>query len=263
MRLSRMLLAAAMAAVSTAALAASPFAGTWKTDLKSAAFNPRPDVMVLTGGNFNCKSCIPPVTVPADGNWHAVKGHDYYDEIMVNIDGPRAVTVSRRKGGKPTSVSTETASADGQTLMIAYHDHSSPNGEVVDSTVTQVRIGRLPIGAHVTSGSWRTTKVATASDAALTWTFADRPGGLGFADQTGTSFEARFGGPAVPLKGDNGGTMVSIKQVSPRVMVETDTRAGKVVSVSTSTVSLDGKTLTIDNEDRRAGGKSRFTATRQ
>jgi hypothetical protein len=62
------------------AMAQSDFDGTWKIDLNTAAAMPdKPDVLLLQGGNYHCKSCVPVVNVKADGEDHSVTGNPYYE----------------------------------------------------------------------------------------------------------------------------------------------------------------------------------------
>src|SRR4051812_16862828 len=46
--------------------------GTWKADIDSVQFDQKPDELLLQAGQYTCKSCVPSVTVPADGAFHPV-----------------------------------------------------------------------------------------------------------------------------------------------------------------------------------------------
>src|SRR3954469_22528213 len=46
--------------------------GTWKADVNSVQFDQKPDEMLLQAGQYSCKSCVPPVTVAADGAFHPI-----------------------------------------------------------------------------------------------------------------------------------------------------------------------------------------------
>ncbi|WP_174279711.1 hypothetical protein [Sphingomonas bacterium] len=70
----------------------SPFDGTWQGDLASAKLPAKPDVFSVADGVFRCSTCTPPVTTPADGRFHAVPSHDYFDEMSVTVDGPTQVS---------------------------------------------------------------------------------------------------------------------------------------------------------------------------
>ena len=58
--------------------------------------------------------------------------------------------------------------------------------------------------------------------------------------------------PAVvsnPIAGDPGKTVVSLKRVGSDTIEETDKRGGKVTDIIRSTVSADGKTLHVVDND--------------
>ena len=58
--------------------AAPSLEGTWKTDLKTAKFGGKPELIMLKDGVYECGSCTPPNTYPADGKPHPVTD-PYYD----------------------------------------------------------------------------------------------------------------------------------------------------------------------------------------
>jgi hypothetical protein len=80
---------------------------------------------------------------------------------------------------------------------------------------------------------------------------------------TGESYDARFDGKDYAVKGDPGGSVVSLKKVDDRTIVETIKRDGKIVSVTSLTVSEDGKSLTAKSEDKERGTTSTWVATKQ
>ncbi len=65
--------------------AQSPFNGTWKFNLNTANFSPKPDVYVLDKGMYSCKTCVPAYTIQkeADGTDQAVTGHPYFNTIAM------------------------------------------------------------------------------------------------------------------------------------------------------------------------------------
>jgi hypothetical protein len=54
--------------------AQSVFNGTWKADLSSAKFPQKPDEYLLKDGTYDCKTCLPPIQVKADGQDQKVAG---------------------------------------------------------------------------------------------------------------------------------------------------------------------------------------------
>jgi hypothetical protein len=77
---------------------------------------------------------------------------------------------------------------------------------------------------------------------------------------TGQSFDAKFDGPAVPIKGDLGGTTASVKKTDSG-FEETDSRDGKVVGVYNFSVDANGKGHG-HFENKEDGSKVTFTATK-
>lgn len=262
MRKAAVLLVAA-AAGATPALAQSAFDGTWKTDLASLTMPQKPDVFAVRNGVYTCESCVPRVEVPADTARHAVSGHPYYDQIAVRVVDPRTIRVARRLKGKLMFVDESRVSADGKMLAFAFRDTSSPAGKVVTGRGTEHRVGPAPAGAHAASGSWKADKMEDVTEAGLVFTFKTAGDTVHMSTPTGQSYDARLGGPAVPVQGDSAGTMATLKRLSSTSLQETDTRAGKVVAVMTMTVAPGGRSMTVTWDDRVQGTVQTYKANKQ
>lgn len=265
MTMTRMLLLGLFAplVVAAPALAESPFDGTWKIDLGASKLPEKPDVFLLKDGVYECRSCAPAFKVKADGAFHPVAGHPYYDAVSIKVVDPRTVVETDRKGAKTVVSSTNSVSADGRTLDFSFKDMTAASGAVVTGKGTQTRVARGPAGSHAISGSWRTTSLSNFSENGLVLTFKEQSGMFSMSTPTGQSYTAKFGGPAVPVKGDTGGTHAAVKKTGPRAFEETDTRGGKVVMVIAGTVSPDGKTMTATVDDREHGSHATYRLTRQ
>ncbi len=250
------------AAAACPAAAASPFDGTWKTDLKSVRFDPKPDEYLLAMGSYTCKTCMPPLTVPADGKFHAVTGHDYYDAAAVRIDGPHRITAMRRRGSKLVSTAVLTVSPDGKTLTYTGTGVSD-TGVKSSSTSTATRVAAAPAGAHAVSGSWKAAAVQSASQTGMLQTIRVVGGTVAFSVPTGESYTARLGGPAVVQKNDPAKTMIQVRQLGPNHIVEEDSRHGKLVYVYDMMVAPDGRTMTIATTDKRDNTTTRATLLKQ
>jgi hypothetical protein len=101
----RMRLAVLTAAlIPTWAAAQSAFDGTWKVDLNSAKFPEKPDVYVLKDGTYQCKSCVPPFEVKADGQDHSVTGHPCYDSVSVKVIDDHTLEETTKKNGKTSAL---------------------------------------------------------------------------------------------------------------------------------------------------------------
>ncbi len=255
--------AASLIAVAAPASAQSVFDGSWKADIASAQMSDKPFVRTLKAGSYTCVSCNTPFTLKADGQFHAVKGQDYADEMSMTVDGNAVITKSR-KGGKLMTVSTETVSADGATIDWQTVDTSSPSGVAVNAKGQDKRVGAAaPAGAHPMSGAWKTVNDGLAvSDSGLVIKLAVKGNVWTMETPTGQSFVATFGGPAVAMKGDVGGTTVTARRISATTIEETDHRGGKAVSVYTYTALADGKTIDVVSYNPIQKSTAKFKMTK-
>jgi hypothetical protein len=233
--------------------------GTWKTDKASVKFEQKPDEFSLKDGTYSCTTCIPPLTVAADGQFHDVTGRPYADSISVKAADDKTIEIHSKKGGKEVSSMTMSVSADGNTLTRKFHDATV--NPPVDGASTATRAGPAPAGAHAASGQWTPNKVADYSDEALNATYKIEGTKVTWSG-SGQSYTAELGGPAVPVQGDIGGTTVAVSAEGPNALKETYTRDGKVVNEAVTTVSADGKSITWVSTDPRDGSKVSGTANK-
>jgi hypothetical protein len=256
------LLAAIVALAPATVLAASPFDGTWKIDTGTAHAPDKPNVFLLQGGSYSCRSCAVPFTIPADGAPHAVSGNPYVDSVQIKIVDPRTVVETDTKAGKTVFAYTMTVAPDRQTMTTVFADSSAANGVPAGGTILQERRQMAPAGSHPISGAWRATKYEGFSDSAITFTLKLDGDKFSFSQPTGQSYTASLGGPAVPYTGDAGITTVSAARSGANGVVETDMRDGKVISTNTMSTE-DGKTMAVTFVDSLRGSTQSFTAVRQ
>ena len=235
--------------------------GTWKGDVNSVKFEQKPDEYLLQNGKFDCKSCIPPVTIAADGAYHPVANHAYYDEESIKVVDDKTVQQSTKLKGRETGHSTMTVSPDGKTLTINWTDTSVAGAKANSGTFEESRVATGPAGSHALSGSWAPAKIGSVNPEAITLTLKADPDMLHLSFPTGISYDAKLDGTPTPIKGDPAGATASVKKLADNSYQETDTAGGKVVSVTTFTLGSDGK-LTIVGEDPRNGSKTTWTANR-
>ena len=245
------------------ASAQNAFDGTWKIDLNKAEFPKKPDVYLLQNGMYQCKTCVPPIDVKADGQDQKVTGHPYYDSVAIKVVNDHEVEETDKKNGKAVATSTMTVSSDGNTLTFTFNDSSNTNGDPVTGKGEATRVAKGPAGANAISGSWRTTKVDTVSDNGLMWTYKVSGDELTMTYPTGQSYTAKLNGPQAPYKGDPGTTSVAVKMMGKNTLEETDYRDGKAISVAKMVVAPDGKTMKLMVDDKLRGTKSEFTAMKQ
>jgi len=245
------------------ATAQSAFDGTWKVDMNKVEFSKKPDVYLLQNGIYECKTCVPPIKVKADGQDQTVTGHPYYDTVAVKVISDHEVEETDKKNGKTVATSTTTVSADGNTLTFEFSDSSNSNAAPVTGKGEATRVAKGPAGSNAISGSWRTAKFENLSDNAITWTYKVSGDELTMTNPTGQSYTAKLNGTEAPYKGDPGTTSVSVKQEGKNNMEETDKRDGKVISVARMTVAADGKSMTIAVTDKLHGTTFQFVAEKQ
>ena len=234
--------------------------GTWKTDRASIKFEQKPDDILLQGGTYKCSTCLPPLEVAADGQFHDVAGRAYSDAMSVKAVDDKTVELKARKGGRDTFVATMTVSADGNTLTRKFKDSSTPNAAAVEGSSSSTRAGPAPAGAHAISGQWTPNEVKEYSEDALNATYKVEGNKVTWAGQ-GQTYTAEIGGPAVPVPGDIGGTTVTVTQ-DGNSLKETFSREGKVVNEVVTTVSADGSSLNWVSSDPRDGSKVTGTAAK-
>ena len=235
--------------------------GTWKGDINSVKFDQKPDEFLLQNGKYDCKSCIPPVSIAADGSYHPVANHAYYDAESVKVVDDKTVQQSTKLKGRETGHSTLTVSPDGKTLTINWTDTSVANAKPNSGSFEETRVASGPAGSHALSGSWKPAKIGGVNQEAITLTLKADADMLHLSSPTGVSYDAKLDGSATPIKGDPAGATASVKKLAGNSYQETDTAGGKVVGVTTFTLGSDGK-LTILSEDPRNGSKTTWTATR-
>lgn len=243
--------------------AQSPFEGTWKVDMSKVDFPKKPDVYLLKDGMYECKTCVPPYKVKADGTDQAVSGHPYYDTVAVKVINDREMEETHKKNGKVVNTTKTMVSPDGNTVTFEFTDSSNTNAAPVTGKGESVRVGKAPAGASPLSGSWRTTKFENISENAITWTYKVSGDELTMTSPTGQTFTAKMDGTEAPMKGDPGISTVSVKKIGSNTIEQTNKRDGKVLDVSKATVSADGKTMNIADEDKLHGSSMKFTAMKQ
>ncbi len=226
--------------VPAAAFAAGAFDGTWKLSLHHFQLSKKPVVLLLSGGEFSCKTCLVPFTVKADGTDQPIKGNPNADSDAVTVVDANTVTETRKLGGKAVEIIKSVVSADGKT--VDRSDTDLYGAEPSYFTVRSSRVADAPAGAHALSGSWVAQKVVSSSGPGDLVTYGITDDGFTMSSN-GQSYSAKFDDKTYPVKGDPTKTMVNLKKVSDTEVVETDSQMGKVVETLDLTVAADGKTI--------------------
>ena len=223
-----------------------PFDGTWKTRVESLRASGKPDVFDVTQGMYHCASCVPEVTVKADGSDQSVSGHDYYDAVAVRVQSPTAFEVANKRAGKLVNSVSYSVSDGGASLAGKFTDNTG--AQPYSGSFTEKRVGAAPAGAHAASGAWQMDKVADMGDNGRTMSYAMGADSLKM-NWNGQSYDAKFDGKDYPIAGDPGHTVVALKRIGADTVEEIDKRDGKVTDIIRSTVSGDGKTIQVVDTD--------------
>jgi hypothetical protein len=242
----------------------SGLSGTWKMDVQQMDFSKKPDVYLLTGGIYDCKTCEPPERVKADGTDQPVTGSPYYDTAAIEVVNDHQVNETDKKNGHVVTTSTATVSSDGNTLAFEFSDSSNTNGgPPITGNGTETRVAKGPAGSHLISGSWQMSKMENLSANASTYTFDFKGDELTMTNPTGSTYTAKLDGSDAPVKGDPGVTSVSVKMLAKDTLQETFKRDGKPLMVIKTTLDADGKTLHVVNLDKQQNRTTEFIARKQ
>lgn len=244
------------------ALADSPIDGIWKADVSSAQMPKKPDIYVLKDGMYSCKTCTPAFTVKADGTDQAVKGNPYLDTVAIKVVNANTIEETDKKNGKTVTTSKVTVAPDGKTDTFEFTDSSNTNAAPVTGKGMAKKIAAGPAGSHAVSGSWITTSFQNYSDNGLTITYKTDGNMLTMTTPTGQSYTAKMDGSDSPYKGDPGTTSVNVKMMG-RTLVENDMRDGKLIGTVRSTVSKDGKFISVSYHDALRDRSMHWMATKQ
>jgi WD40 repeat protein len=239
--------------------AQSPFDGTWKIDLSSVQFPAKPTILVLQNGTY--QDSTSKISVKADSTDQPLPEIKDIDTMAVKIIDDKTVQLTSKKNGKVVSTQMAVISADGNTCTYEFTEYHVDGKPPVTGKFTYTRLAAGPSGSHALSGTWQIQE-AHASQWAITATYKSTADGLISSSPIGGSWEAQFDGKDYPMNGTPGYT-VSLTKVNDRSIITTVKRDGKVFMVYHQTVSADGKTCTIVEENKVQGIKATFTATKQ
>lgn len=228
-------------------LAQTAFIGTWRPDPQKPGPNEQSTVVELIDGQYECKSCMPPYRVKADGQDHAVSGAANFDTMSVTIADKRTVLKIARKGGQTTAQIKDMVVKDGRKLIETQTIYGMA-AHPFDMAREFVRIAPGPHRSHQVSGQWRLVQTDLVNHEEDT-TYAFSGNTLTMSDHFGRSFSAKLDGTQAPYRGDPEFTAVSVKLLDSRTIEESDWNGGKVVKICTWTVRPDGNTMHVRFDD--------------
>jgi hypothetical protein len=255
------LLLCAVVAAPTMLFGQSPFDGTWKTMLDESKFSPKPVIFYVKDGVYDSSSSVPKIHVAADGQDQPVSGQSY-DTLAVKEIDAHSIQLVTKKNGKTASESTRSVSEDGNTLTVRSTSHPPDSDQPVTAEVTAQRVGDVPGGANLTSGSWRLQKL-NQSENALLATYKVNGDELAYSDPSGVTWSAKMDGQDYPTKGTYSFNSVSLKQKSDRSIEVSFKREYKVIEVDKITISPDGNRMTTVAKSKLTGRVTTYYANKQ
>jgi hypothetical protein len=233
---------AALLLVPAVSFAASPFNGTWTFSAQHIQLTKKPMVLVLNNGEFSCKTCWDPKAIKADGMEQKIKGNPNADSATITVVDANTVTGTYKLDGKPVDAVKIVVAADGKSMT--RDDTLTYGADPTFYVERYTRVGDAPAGAHAVSGSWRESKIISASGPGVMVTYGMTDDGFTMSSN-GQSYSAKFDEKTYPVKGDPTKTMVNLKKVSDTEVIESDSQKGTVVEVEDMTVAADGKTIHV------------------
>ena len=251
--------AAALLLAPAAAFAASAFNGSWTFSPQHIQLNKKPVVLELNNGEFSCKTCMYPKPVKADGTEQKIKGDPNLDSATITVVDANTVTATYKLDGKTVDAVKMVVSADGKSIV--RDDTLQYGADPTFYVERYTRVGAAPAGAHAVSGSWRESKIVSASGPGIVVTYGMTDDGFTMSSN-GQSYSAKFDDKTYPVKGDPTKTMVNLKKVSDTEVIETDSQKGAVVEIADMTVSADGKTIHVVDTQTHGNRVSRYDLTK-
>lgn len=79
------------------ATARSAFDGTWKIDTNKAEFYRKPDVFLLQDGMWECRTCVPPIKIKADGQDQTATGRSHLDTSALKVISDHEIESTDKK----------------------------------------------------------------------------------------------------------------------------------------------------------------------
>jgi hypothetical protein len=241
----------AMFALSGAAIADSPFDGTWQ--LNTAKSHLAGDTLTLSdagGGSLKYTDSDQTYTFKPDGSSVTTPmGSDR--TFTKNADGSYTSTIKLR--GTLVRTNTWTPSSDGKTMTIESKG-TKPNGDTFDDVTT---FTRTSAGSGIIGG-WKSTQVKLSSPNSMSIKTSGDAVTLTISAVKATS-QAKWDGKDYPASGPTvaDGITLAVKKTGPSSFKMVEKSKGKVLATLHYTVAADGKSMTMHGVN--GAGKEPFT----
>jgi hypothetical protein len=220
---------------------ASPFEGTWRPEPQLPKPNAKPDSIQLSGGIYDCSGCRTPYKIKADGRDQAVPDNPLYDTMAITVVDPHTVKGIAKKRGTPVGEILISVSPDG----ISKSEKTTLSGvapKPIEVTSRYRRVAEGVPGSHAVSGLWLLIDTDVTNHAEDT-TFRIADGKLFMSDLMGGSYLAKLDGTQAAYNGNPQYDMVSVRQVNPKTLEESDLKDGKVVQKRRWSMGADNNTI--------------------
>jgi hypothetical protein len=233
------------------------FDGSWQMKMDTLQFSGPPEDYLFEKGMYHCESCVPKVDVKTDGSDQKVTGYAY-NTLAVRILDDHSIRFTMKKDDKTTFECVEAVSPDDRTMTEEFTN--TMEAETVTGKAGFTRVGKGPPGSHALSGQWRMDTVKNATRAGTLTTYQTSPSGMKISDGS-QSYEAKLDGQDHPRNGDVHST-VSLKLIDDYTLEETDKQDGKIVGVTRSILSKDGRSMTVEVSGKQRDQTMTYTAER-
>ncbi|RAP57732.1 hypothetical protein [Oleiagrimonas sp. MCCC 1A03011] len=237
----------------------SPLHGIWKVDANTIRAS-HPHAFVIKDGIYECQSCTPSFSLPADGAFHAVPSDPRRDEMAVLVIDAHKVQITERKNGIMVANTLREMNGDNALAEVTYQDFSGKSPVI--SKFRHHRDGMASGDAHPVSGNWHKAVYTSVSNSGRAFTYNVNGRRMEMNDPRGHAFVARMDGSEAPYTGSHLVSSVSVEKLAPhRVRMQTR-HEGQVVGITTVHVLPGGNMMRVVKESPVDGSRLSYVAMR-
>jgi hypothetical protein len=240
-------------------LAQTAFDGVWIANVDKAELPKKAQSYLLQNGVYQCSTCVPGVKAEADGKDHHVAGSPYFSTVNIRIIDDHTLEITEKQGDKVVYSETDKVSPDGGSLTASITDSAGFDGQPIDAQQTYSRVAPAPAGASPISGSWQVQKLTISSANGSTVTYHSMKDGLEASTPDGEGYKAKFDGKDYVIKGDPARGTVCLRLVNDHTIEETDKLEGTPHFKVLMTVSPDGNSMKVVENDLERGTETTYT----
>jgi hypothetical protein len=244
-------------------MAQTPFDGVWVADIQKAQLAQKPAVYLLENGVYECSTCVPRIKCNADGKDHHLAGSPYFSTINIRVIDDHTLELTEKQGDRVVYSETDKVSPDGATLTAQIVDSAGFDGSPINAQQTFSRTAPASPGASPISGSWQVQKITVDSANGSTVTYHSIKDGLKASTPDGEGYEAKFDGRDYVIKGDPARASVCLRKINDHTIEETDKLEGTAHYKVLMTVSADGNSMKVVENDLERGTETTYTMNKK